>query len=349
MREIVLDTETTGLVPGGRPPRGRDRRDRAVQPRADRTDLPDLRQSRARHARRCAPGPRPDRRVPGRAAAVRRGRRRVPRVPRSRPRRQSGAGAPRDPQRRLRHRAFSTASSRGSGEPPVDRERGVVNTLQIARQRFPGAPNSLDALCRRFNVDASARTRHGALLDAELLAEVYLGLIGGRQPDLGLVAMAASRRVTVVRQREVRPPRPHAAKRRGAGRARGVPRAAHRSDLARLSGCEPLTSGLGRGAPRSATTGAAREPGSEGIPHGEDQGEKADRRDRRRRDDPDHLADDQGQADLPVPRPRDPLLRPLDPEPGRDRRPDHGRGRRGDQGAQRRRQMRDDHARTRRG
>jgi DNA polymerase III subunit epsilon len=96
------------------------------------------------------------------------------------------------------------------GRPAVDLGRGVVNTLQIARQRFPGAPNSLDALCRRFNVNASARTRHGALLDAELLAEVYLGLIGGRQPDLGLVAMVATRRVTVIRERVARPPRPHA-------------------------------------------------------------------------------------------------------------------------------------------
>jgi DNA polymerase-3 subunit epsilon len=96
------------------------------------------------------------------------------------------------------------------GRPPLDGAHGVVNTLQIARQRFPGAPNSLDALCRRFNVDASARTRHGALLDAELLAEVYLGLIGGRQPDLGLVVAAASRQASIVRHRQLRPPRPHA-------------------------------------------------------------------------------------------------------------------------------------------
>jgi DNA polymerase-3 subunit epsilon len=95
------------------------------------------------------------------------------------------------------------------GRPTLDGGRTIVNTLQIARQRFPGAPNSLDALCRRFAVDASARTRHGALLDAELLAEVYLGLIGGRQPDLGLVSMTATRRVTVIRRREPRPPRPH--------------------------------------------------------------------------------------------------------------------------------------------
>jgi DNA polymerase-3 subunit epsilon len=106
--------------------------------------------------------------------------------------------------------AFLNSELTRLGRPPLDGAYGVVNTLQIARQRFPGAPSSLDALCRRFNIDASARTRHGALLDAELLAECYLGLIGGRQPDLGLVAIATARRVTVVRHRETRPPRPHA-------------------------------------------------------------------------------------------------------------------------------------------
>jgi DNA polymerase III subunit epsilon len=96
------------------------------------------------------------------------------------------------------------------GLPAFGPERPIIDTLGLARTRFPGAPNSLDALCRRFNVDASARLRHGALLDAELLAECYLGLIGGRQPDLGLVAIATARRVTVVRHRETRPPRLHA-------------------------------------------------------------------------------------------------------------------------------------------
>lgn len=62
----------------------------------------------------------------------------------------------------------------------------VVDTVALARRKYPGAQASLDALCRRFNVDLSARTKHGALLDAELLAEVYLELIGGRQPTLGL-------------------------------------------------------------------------------------------------------------------------------------------------------------------
>jgi len=62
----------------------------------------------------------------------------------------------------------------------------VVDTLDLARRQHPFGPNSLDALCRRYNIDNSQRTLHGALLDCELLAEVYLELIGGRQPVLGL-------------------------------------------------------------------------------------------------------------------------------------------------------------------
>lgn len=62
----------------------------------------------------------------------------------------------------------------------------VVDTLALARRKFPGSPASLDALCRRFGVDNSSREKHGALLDSEILAEVYLELIGGRQPDLVL-------------------------------------------------------------------------------------------------------------------------------------------------------------------
>jgi DNA polymerase III subunit epsilon len=106
--------------------------------------------------------------------------------------------------------AFLNMEFRLLKRPPLDGGRLIVNTLQIARQRFPGAPNSLDALCRRFNVDGSARTRHGALLDAELLAECYLGLMGGRQPNLGLVAATSAQRTIIVRQRTLRPARPHA-------------------------------------------------------------------------------------------------------------------------------------------
>ena len=66
---------------------------------------------------------------------------------------------------------------------PMDQ---AIDTLMIARRKFPGSPASLDALCRRFGIDNSSRTLHGALLDSEILAEVYLELIGGRQPDFAL-------------------------------------------------------------------------------------------------------------------------------------------------------------------
>ncbi|KQI73571.1 DNA polymerase III subunit epsilon [Loktanella sp. 5RATIMAR09] len=73
---------------------------------------------------------------------------------------------------------------------PMDQ---AVDTLAIARRKFPGSPASLDALCRRFAIDNSSRTLHGALLDSEILAEVYLELIGGRQPDFALAADTRSR------------------------------------------------------------------------------------------------------------------------------------------------------------
>jgi DNA polymerase III subunit epsilon len=76
-----------------------------------------------------------------------------------------------------------------AGLPPLAPDR-ALDTLLIARQRFPGSPASLDALCRRFGVDNSAREKHGALLDSEILAEVYLELVGGRQPDLVLAPEA---------------------------------------------------------------------------------------------------------------------------------------------------------------
>ncbi len=72
---------------------------------------------------------------------------------------------------------------------PMDQ---AIDTLAIARKRFPGSPASLDALCRRFGIDNSNRVLHGALLDSEILAEVYLELIGGRQPDFGLSTSASA-------------------------------------------------------------------------------------------------------------------------------------------------------------
>lgn len=69
----------------------------------------------------------------------------------------------------------------------IDFDR-AIDTVIMARRKFPGQPASLDALCKRFNIDLSSRTKHGALLDSELLADVYLELLGGRQSSLGLVA-----------------------------------------------------------------------------------------------------------------------------------------------------------------
>jgi DNA polymerase-3 subunit epsilon len=90
----------------------------------------------------------------------------------------------------------------------------MVDTLTLARSKHPGAKHSLDALCMRFGIDRSHRVKHGALLDAQLLAQVYVELTGGRQIGLGLVAEAGS--VSVLQSsrpiivREPRPPRPHA-------------------------------------------------------------------------------------------------------------------------------------------
>ena len=96
-------------------------------------------------------------------------------------------------------------------ERPVLDPQRAVDTVALARQRFPGAQVNLDALCRRFEIDASERTFHGALLDCQLLAEVYLELRGGRQPgfDLGKSGRGG-RGVMDTRQRSARPPRPHA-------------------------------------------------------------------------------------------------------------------------------------------
>lgn len=101
------------------------------------------------------------------------------------------------------------------GLPPVDPGR-VVDTLAIARRKHPMGPNSLDALCRRYGIDNSHRTKHGALLDSELLAEVYIELIGGKQAAFSLevqtqsvtVSSAGEIATTAARRREKElPPR----------------------------------------------------------------------------------------------------------------------------------------------
>ena len=111
---------------------------------------------------------------------------------------------------------FLNAELRWLNRPPLPEVR-LIDTLEIARRRFPGGANSLDALCRRFDVDLSVRDKHGALVDCHLLAAVYLELIGGRQPGLSLVADAQDPSKTQNRpdsgqtaqiSREFRPARP---------------------------------------------------------------------------------------------------------------------------------------------
>lgn len=80
------------------------------------------------------------------------------------------------------------------GHPPINLDR-VIDTLALARRKHPGSPNNLDALCRRYGIDSSARTKHGALLDSELLADVYLRLIGAEQAGLDLVTRSAGLKV----------------------------------------------------------------------------------------------------------------------------------------------------------
>lgn len=101
---------------------------------------------------------------------------------------------------------FINAELLRQGYVQIPRER-AVDTVLMARKMFPGAPASLDALCKRFGVDISARTLHGALLDAQLLADVYLELRGGRQPGLEMAAALAARVDTGTVQREFVPPR----------------------------------------------------------------------------------------------------------------------------------------------
>jgi DNA polymerase-3 subunit epsilon len=86
---------------------------------------------------------------------------------------------------------FLNAEFARLGRPALDPAR-MIDTLALAKQRFPGMPNSLDALCRRFSIDLSARSLHNALLDCRLLAAVYLELTGGRQRGLTLESQAAS-------------------------------------------------------------------------------------------------------------------------------------------------------------
>lgn len=101
---------------------------------------------------------------------------------------------------------FLNAEFARLNRPPLESSI-AIDTVAMARRKFPGAQASLDALCRRFEIDLSVRDKHGALLDSQLLAEVYLELIGGRQPDLELIAERQREAGSIAVKRERRAPR----------------------------------------------------------------------------------------------------------------------------------------------
>ena len=103
---------------------------------------------------------------------------------------------------------FLNAELAALGLPQMAPDRATC-TVKLARRRFPGAPANLDALCRRFGVDNSSRTLHGALLDAQLLAECYVELLGGRQHGLALAAQTTAEKVALDAGNLQRTPRAH--------------------------------------------------------------------------------------------------------------------------------------------
>ena len=103
--------------------------------------------------------------------------------------------------------AFLAAEFGRLGLPALSAAR-MIDTLALAKVRFPGMPNSLDALCRRFAIDLSARTTHNALLDCRLLAEVYVELTGGRQRGLSLATETAAAELVVYTHADNHTPRP---------------------------------------------------------------------------------------------------------------------------------------------
>jgi len=104
---------------------------------------------------------------------------------------------------------FMNAELAALDRPNLPKDK-VLDTIALARRKLPGGQYSLNALCRRFDIDLADRGKHGALLDAELLADVYLELIGGRQPGLVLASKNKGTASTEAADRGARTPRPHA-------------------------------------------------------------------------------------------------------------------------------------------
>ncbi len=123
--------------------------------------------------------------------------------------------------------------------PPIARDR-LVDTLLLARRKHPGVSNRLDDLCSRYAIDNSRRTKHGALLDAELLAEVYIDLIGARQSQLILAAETRDTRVRRLRRNAAAAARGTAGAADIRGRSRGASglcrHAGRQADLERIFG-----------------------------------------------------------------------------------------------------------------
>ena len=91
--------------------------------------------------------------------------------------------------------SFLNGELKSLNKDPIDQSL-IVDSLELARNKFPGTSNSLDALCRRFNIDISKRTKHNALLDCELLREVYINLLDAKEPKLNLLSETAERKIS---------------------------------------------------------------------------------------------------------------------------------------------------------
>jgi DNA polymerase-3 subunit epsilon len=124
---------------------------------------------------------------------------------------------------------FLNAEFARTGHEPLRMDR-VIDTLSMARRKHPGAPNNLDALCSRYGIDNSRRTKHGALLDAELLAEVYIELIGGKQADLDLIRLRPSAEAILAKETAAQEARP----RESVSRLSDQERSAHLAFVAKL-------------------------------------------------------------------------------------------------------------------